>query len=40
MRLRGDAFGFGLMFFLELFGGFGDKEGGGEWGYVGDRVRI
>lgn len=36
----GSRAGLGLTFFLELFGGFGDEEGGGECGCVGGRVRV
>jgi len=36
----GSRAGLGLTLFLELFGGFGYKEGGREWGCVGDRVRV
>lgn len=36
----GSRTGLGITFFLELFGGFGDKEGGGEWGCGGERVRV
>lgn len=36
----GSRAGLGLAFFLEAFGGFGDEEGGGKWGFGGGGVNI